>query len=432
MDSLALLLSVISTHIGSTTFKQLFVITQTLLCMNGRVTMLGISRWADKGGSYRTVQRFFSTPINWASLHIAIIKHNIKPGALLIAGDATVVSKSGNKTFGINRFFSSLHSKAIKGLSFQCLSLINVETGQSWPVMIEQIQRLKKDKSENENKPVKRGRGRPKGSRNKNKTQIALNTELLQLQKMLLKLKQLFSKTHQALYFVYDGALGNNSGIQMVLQNEMHIISKLKHNAALFLSHNKPYSGRGAPKKYGAKIDFKNLPSRYLKSTESDKDYVTDYYQMTALSKSIASKLNIVIIKKTNRHSGKTAHIILFSTDPLLGLDKIVAYYKLRFQIEFNFRDAKQFWGLEDFMVIKETKVHNATNLAFWMVNISQALLAKSDLQGVNDLKSHCAGIKYAQEVFKLLPQNTLQINKEEIIEHLSALGRINDLKKAA
>jgi putative transposase len=27
-----------------------------------------------------------------------------------------------------------------------------------------------------------------------------------------------------------------------------------------------------------------------------------------------------------------------------------VDYYSLRFQIEFNFRDAKQYWGLEDFM----------------------------------------------------------------------------------
>jgi len=28
--------------------------------------------------------------------------------------------------------------------------------------------------------------------------------------------------------------------------------------------------------------------------------------------------------------------------------DKLIDYYQLRFQIEFNFRDAKQYWGLED------------------------------------------------------------------------------------
>jgi len=49
----------------------------------------------------------------------------------------------------------------------------------------------------------------------------------------------------------------------------------------------------------------------------------------------------------------------------------LVEYYRLRFQIEFNFRDAKQYWGLEDFMNITETAVTNAANLAFFMVNVA-------------------------------------------------------------
>ena len=43
----------------STSLRQLHVIIPALLAMTGRVTMLGISRWTDKGGSYRTIQRFF-------------------------------------------------------------------------------------------------------------------------------------------------------------------------------------------------------------------------------------------------------------------------------------------------------------------------------------------------------------------------------------
>jgi putative transposase len=59
-----------------------------------------------------------------------------------------------------------------------------------------------------------------------------------------------------------------------------------------------------------------------------------------------------------------------------LSYEKVIDYYKLRFQIEFNFRDAKQFWGLEDFMwVQKEIAVTNAANLSFFMVNLSHYLL---------------------------------------------------------
>jgi hypothetical protein len=44
------------------------------------------------------------------------------------------------------------------------------------------------------------------------------------------------------------------------------------------------------------------------------------------------------------------------------------------YPIEFNFRDAKQYWGLEDFMNVKETPVTKAANLACCMVNIAQIL----------------------------------------------------------
>ena len=60
-----------------------------------------------------------------------------------------------------------------------------------------------------------------------------------------------------------------------------------------------------------------------------------------------------------------------------VSYEKIIEYYKLRFQIEFHFRDAKQFWGLEDFMNLSQTAVTNAANLAFFMVNLSHHLLSE-------------------------------------------------------
>lgn len=37
---------------------------------------------------------------------------------------------------------------------------------------------------------------------------------------------------------------------------------------------------------------------------------------------------------------------------------------RFKIQIEFNFRDAKQYWGLDDFINFKETGVTKATNKA--------------------------------------------------------------------
>lgn len=59
MNEITTILNCLHPLLDTTTYRQLQVISQTLLMMTGRITMLGISRWAEgKGGSYRTIQRF--------------------------------------------------------------------------------------------------------------------------------------------------------------------------------------------------------------------------------------------------------------------------------------------------------------------------------------------------------------------------------------
>jgi len=80
-----------------------------------------------------------------------------------------------------------------------------------------------------------------------------------------------------------------------------------------------------------------------------------EIYQMALWHKKFADLLNIVVIVKTNLTTHKTAHVVLFSSDITLGYEPWIDSYRLRFQLEFNFRDAKQYWGLEDFMHVKGT-----------------------------------------------------------------------------
>jgi hypothetical protein len=54
--------------LDTSTYRQLQMIIQTLLMMTGRITMLSLSRWTEKEGGYRTIQRFFSKEINWGTL----------------------------------------------------------------------------------------------------------------------------------------------------------------------------------------------------------------------------------------------------------------------------------------------------------------------------------------------------------------------------
>lgn len=53
--------------------------------MRGRITMLGISRWSEKGGSYKTIERFFNTAIDWGAVNWILIEtHLIKKGSVYL------------------------------------------------------------------------------------------------------------------------------------------------------------------------------------------------------------------------------------------------------------------------------------------------------------------------------------------------------------
>src|SRR6266850_4201864 len=119
MDILALF-QCLRPHVTTTTLRQFSRMAGALLVMTGRVTMLGISRWAGPGGSYRTVQRFFSTVIPWAMLFWVFFRQHVygPEDVYLLAGDEVVVTKAGKTTDGLDRFFSSLHGQPVPGLAF--------------------------------------------------------------------------------------------------------------------------------------------------------------------------------------------------------------------------------------------------------------------------------------------------------------------------
>jgi hypothetical protein len=408
-----------------------------MLAMTGRVTMLGIARWTEKGGSYRTIQRFFNSSIGWAKVNWFFIRHHLldRQETVLIGGDESVVTKSGKQTYGLDRFFSSLYGKPVPGLSFFSLSLISVKARTSYPVMMEQVVKDKEEKPVQKRSGPKvkkqaRKRGRPKGSKNKNRREVDLTPYLLQIQTMLKSLGRLFGLDLAPSYCVMAGAFGNNHALQMVRHGSLHLISKLRCDAALYFPYQGPQKKRGANKKYGDKLTYDHIPDKYLKETKLVDGIQTNIYQMPMWHKRFPDRLNIVILVKINLKTQARAHVVLFSSDLDLAYDLLIDYYRLRFQIEFNFRDAKQFWGLEDFMNVNQIPVYNAANLAMFMVNLSHLLIRHfrptCPTFSVNDLKAHFRGQKYVTETLKLLPEMPEPIFIDQIFAHIAHIGSIN------
>jgi putative transposase len=420
-----------------TTIRQFNLVALAMLAMTGRVTMLGISRWTSAGGSYRTVQRFFATLIPWASLFWLFFRTHLfqQDDLYLLGGDETVVTKAGKHTYGLDRFFASLYGKSVPALAFFTLSLISTTQRRSFPIAVEQIVRTPQEKAAMPAKAAakaaaKRKVGRPKGSSSKAKSSVALSPELRRIQTLLLQLLARIGTLIPLTYLVLDGHFGNNAALVMVQHCKLHLISKLRSDSALYLPYDGSYAGRGPRRIYGDKINPHSIPERYLRQSVVADGIETRTYQVEARHKSVAQPLNVVLLLKTNLKTQTQAHIILFSSDLLVSWDKLIDYYCLRFQLEFNFRDAKQYWGLEDFMTTSPTAVENAANLSLFMVNLVERLLQevrhRHPTDSVLDLKAYCRGAKYVEETIKLLPETPEPILLERIVAKIVGIGRIH------
>lgn len=437
MREILALLQNIAPVVSATILQQMSHVIYGMLISNGRITMLEISRWTEAGGSYRTLQRLYHKPMLWLQIQWIFFTSQLQKSEreYILAGDEVVFGKAGSQTYGIGRFFSSLQNRVIRALSFFVFSVIDVKERRSYPIQALQMVKEKEtqQKKESVKKSVeekKRPVGRPKGSKNKKSEKPGLSPELLRIQPVLQAFLVVLKDVLAIRYLVMDGHFGNYPSAWMVLQTGLQFVSKLRQDAALYEPFTGTYCGTGRPSKYGAKVDAHKMKKKFLKSDKKEDGIRTQIYQAVLLNKGFAFSINVVVILKTNLATHKQAHVILFSTDLELPHEKLFDYYTLRFQIEFNFRDAKQFWGLDDFMNVKQEAVTNAANLSFFMVNFSSVLLRHFQESNpefsILDLKSHYRGCRYASEIIKLLPQKPEGILLAEIFEQMARLGMVH------
>jgi len=304
--------------------------------------------------------------------------------------------------------------------------LVDVRQRRAYPLSVQQ--RLPVTADQRVPPAPKRGRGRPKGSKNHAKAAPVLSPELTLLETMVRTVLKRIGAL-RVKHLVLDGFFGNYPATWMTRACGLHLISKLRHNAALYLPYTGSKPRRGPTPRYGDKLDYTTLPQTACVSAFTEGNVLIETCQLTVLHQDFPDPLNLVVLVKTNRKSSKRAHVLLFSTDLSLSAVQLVDYYSLRFQIEFNFRDAKQSWGLEDFMNVSEQGVTNAANLAFLMVNLSVVLLKPYRQQhpdfSVLDLKCHFRARRYLHETIKSLPDPSTADLISRLWQRLASLSGI-------
>src|SRR5664280_358175 len=154
MTEILALLQNIAPLLEKTTFRQMSQVLFGMLVASGRITMLGLSRWTEKGGSYRTIQRFYHSALPWKSIQWLFFRERflVPEDEYIAAGDEVVVSKAGKETHGLDRFFSGLQQRVIPSLSFFAFSLVNVREERSYPLQATQVVKSAEEKAASKTK----------------------------------------------------------------------------------------------------------------------------------------------------------------------------------------------------------------------------------------------------------------------------------------
>jgi DDE superfamily endonuclease len=307
--------------LGQPQRKFLATLFVTILVLRGRVNFRNLSRYCDY--SERTIARQFRKPFDWPDFHQRVLMTVLDPHAELIsAHDASFISKSGKQTFGLGHFFNGCTSRAERGLEISTLAVVNVTRRCAFTLASAQT-------------PP----GEAARQAEREETRVDFYTQQLRAHR-----HRLPPGVH---YHCVDGYYAKKKYIDEVVSLQLHAITKLRSDADCLFLYTGPHpKRRGARRKYDGKVNFQDLSRFEYLGPREDEPHL-HLYTTVVWHKTLKRRLRLVVLLN-RKDPAKPRFIVLGSTDSELNGRKLVELYAARFQIEFLFRDSKQFTGLLD------------------------------------------------------------------------------------
>ena len=345
-----------------------------LLMLPGHATFRNMSRYSPY--HERTFARWYDTNLDWVALNKAAIIEIVPADheqALII--DASFVSKSGKHTYGLDRFWNGSHSRAEKGLEISALAWLDLTEKCAYGLSVEQTPPSPE----------------PSASESSASESSASDISAPETTRMDVYLDQLrrVVKAHDLTwlrYLLMDGAYSKQNFVDGVRDLGLHPIGKLRADANMrYLYQGPKRPGPGRPKTYDGKVDWSDL-SRFERLDTEDEDIVL--YHQVLNHVQLKRNLQVVVVVHTQRKR----YAVLFSTDVDLDALKLYRYYKARFQIEFLFRDAKQFTGLSDCQARSKGKLDFHFNASLSAVTFAK--LEARQASGDGDASFSMASLK--------------------------------------
>lgn len=303
------------------------------LGIKGRLNFLQFERF----GKYdeQSYRNHFEKRFSFLEFNKIMVKEHAGDN-LAIAFDPSYISKSGKKTPGVGYFWSGVAGQSKWGLEIGGLAAVDIDNHTAFHLDAVQTIGLK----EKETLPEFYA-------------------------KVILERKKALQDVSKIL--LADAYFSKRTFVDPLVSDGFTLISRLRNDADLKYLYKGPQKkGRGRPKKHDGKINIRELDEHKItKTSELESEKV---YSGIVFSKSLKMNIRLVVVKTKNKN--KWSHKLYFSTDTEMDWERVLTFYRNRFQIEFLYRDGKQFTGLDDCQARSANKLDFHFNTSLTCVNL--------------------------------------------------------------
>jgi DDE superfamily endonuclease len=374
-------------------------IIQLFLGIRGRINFKQMSRY----GIYNetTYHNHFSKPIPFAKFNKHLIK-TVGSGHNVLVFDPSYLPKSGQKTPNVGTFWSGCAGKMCHGIEIGVFSIIDVDFQTGFHLEAHQTPNAESLKQENQ-------------------------TLLEYYADLVVKMgKEVHEETN---YLVVDAYFAKKQFIETIVsQTSLEVICRLRSDSKLKYLYDGPQKGRGRPRLYNGSVDVKCIDRNYFNLLHADDALLI----WDAKVYSIAFKriIRVAYVEYLNEHGGVRCYQMYAGTDLNLPGFMITKYYKSRFQIEFEIRDAKQFAGLTECQSRNEQKIDFHVNTSLTAVSVAKAVYWCEQQANQPELPFSMADVKslnfnqlFLEKIFSMSPEAADMIKKHPDFHNLLTLG---------
>jgi hypothetical protein len=393
----------------------------TILVVRGKVNFRNLSRYSNR--SEKTYSRQFAKAFDFVAFNRQLIDATIgTEGARVVAFDPSFIAKAGKKTYGRDFFWNGAQGQAEKGLEVSVFSIIDLERNTGFTLSVRQTAPTPdaSEPSASKRKPAPRPKKPRRTAEEEEETRIDLYLQHLKAVYPYL----LPNEKHLAV----DGYFAKQKWVAGVEALALHTIGKLRCDADMrfFYTGPKRAWGQGRQKTYAGKVDWQDLQDFDWVSSEDGIDLYTQVLNHRSLKRTL--RVVVVLDQRDPKHS---RYALLFSTDLTLKAQTIYRDYKARFQIEFIFRDAKQFTGLTDCQARDADRLNFHFNASLTALNIAKSEQLQAH-RGSEPMVNSIASVKaeyfnehYLQIIFSMLELNPTSMKNIPVYQFLRAYGKI-------